>query len=105
MSQEGDRDLDTLRQVQSWEQWRKQAKQMVDYIADYYTTLENQATSPVQDEQSAVVSLPVKSQVEPGYLRVRLAKPRRALILDTLRANLASTGSPPQRSPRRSGIL
>ncbi|PON80533.1 Aromatic-L-amino-acid decarboxylase [Parasponia andersonii] len=39
------------------EEFRKQAHQMVDFIADYYTKIE---------------SYPVLSQVQPGYIRTRL---------------------------------
>eukprot|EP01138_Halocafeteria_seosinensis_P008384 gb/GECG01008567.1/.p1 GENE.gb/GECG01008567.1/~~gb/GECG01008567.1/.p1 ORF type:complete len:167 (+),score=17.40 gb/GECG01008567.1/:1-501(+) len=59
-------DLETLRRVQSWEQWRSQAKEMVDYMADYYIFLEK------QQQNSETNSLPVKSQAEPGYLKNRL---------------------------------
>ncbi|KAJ9686824.1 hypothetical protein PVL29_015601 [Vitis rotundifolia] len=41
------------------EEFRKQAHQMVDFIADYYHNIEN---------------YPVLSQVEPGYLRSRLSE-------------------------------
>lgn len=53
----------------SWEQWRQQAKEMVDYIADYYGTLDKQQRST---QESKDTTLPVKSQVEPGYLQVRV---------------------------------
>lgn len=53
------------------EEFRKQAHQTVDFIADYYKNIE---------------SYPVLSRVEPGYLRARLpaAAPREPETLETI---------------------
>nr|ART46241.1 tryptophan decarboxylase [Paeonia lactiflora] len=53
------------------EEFRKQAHQMVDFIADYYKNIE---------------SYPVLSQVQPGYLRARLPEtaPYRPESFDTI---------------------
>ena len=46
-----------LDRVQDWESFREHGHKMVDFIADYY---------------KSVHTLPVKAQVEPGYLQKRL---------------------------------
>lgn len=44
--------------VSDWEPFRQLGRSMVDYIANYYQTVED---------------YPVRAGVEPGYLKVRLA--------------------------------
>ncbi|CAN0518039.1 unnamed protein product, partial [Scytosiphon promiscuus] len=43
--------------VADWEPFRQLGRSMIDYIADYYRTVED---------------FPVRARVEPGYLKVRL---------------------------------
>ncbi|KAM6572773.1 hypothetical protein CsatA_016853 [Cannabis sativa] len=59
------------------EEFRKQAHQMVDFIADYYTKIE---------------SYPVLSQVQPGYIRTRLPRtaPSRSESLEAIYKDINS---------------
>lgn len=56
---EEQRSIASFRERADWEAFRQHGHELVDFIADYYKNVE---------------SMPVKSQVEPGYLQERLPR-------------------------------